>query len=250
MRLTIFEIQSILETFHKVFQSGKVYLFGSRLDDNQKGGDIDLYLDVENNNNLNSKKINFLTQLEQKIGEQKIDVVFKKDSSRPIEKEAQKGVELNLQVIKLEKYFEQCDNHIQRMEAAYANVKKVLPLSHHQYAKLDDEMVKNIDQFLFRFSKLQDTIGDKIFKTILFQYNPEFEKLTFIDFLHELEKKEILVSANDWQILRKARNNIAHQYDDEPEEMSQAINEIFAQFDTIKEIFFNLKNKYYMGNIK
>ncbi|MDX9799165.1 MAG: nucleotidyltransferase domain-containing protein [Bacteroidales bacterium] len=93
MRLTVFEIQSIIETFHEVFQSGKVYLFGSRLDNNQKGGDIDLYLDVENNNNLNSKKINFLTQLEQKIGEQKIDVVFKKDSSRPIEKEAQKGVE-------------------------------------------------------------------------------------------------------------------------------------------------------------
>lgn len=243
MRLTVFEIQSIIETFHEVFQSGKVYLFGSRLDNNQKGGDIDLYLDVENNNNLNSKKINFLTQLEQKIGEQKIDVVFKKDSSRPIEKEAQKGVELNLQVIKLEKYFKQCDKHIQRMEAAYANVKKVLPLSHHQYANLDDEIVRNIDQFLFRFSKLQDTIGDKIFKTVLEQYNPEFEKLTFIDFLHELEKREIIASANDWQILRKVRNNIAHQYDDEPEEMSQAINDIFAQFETIKQIFINIKNK-------
>jgi hypothetical protein len=32
-------------------------------------------------------------------------------------------------------------------------------------------------------------------------------------------------------------------YDDEPEEMSQAINDVFAQFSTLKQIFANFKNK-------
>jgi len=78
-----------------------VYLFGSRIDSFKKGGDIDLYLDVVNTNDLYAKKSDFLIKLESKIGEQKIDVVFKKDSSREIEKEAQKGIELNLEMIKL-----------------------------------------------------------------------------------------------------------------------------------------------------
>ena len=244
MRLSNFEVESIVNTFHEVFGDGSVYLFGSRIDSSKKGGDIDLYLDVVNGDDLYAKKSDFLIKLESKIGEQKIDVVFKKDSSREIEKEAQKGVELNLETIKLKKYLEQCEKHLQRMDDAYLHVQKTLPLSHHKYENLDDETVKNIDQFLFRFSKLQDTMGDKVFKLLLEQYNPEFEKLKYLDFLNELEKREIIPSANDWQILRKVRNNIAHQYDDEPEEMSQAINDIFAQFDTIKTIFINIKNKF------
>jgi len=34
------------------------------------------------------KKVNFLSELELQIGEQKVDIVFKKDSTRTIEKEA------------------------------------------------------------------------------------------------------------------------------------------------------------------
>jgi len=245
MRLSFFEIESIIATFTEVFGKGKIYLFGSRIDDSKKGGDIDLFLDVDNSDDINSNKIQFLTKLEEKIGEQKIDIVFKKNDSRLIEQEISKQkVELNMQKIKLQKYFQECEKHLLRLEQAYGEIKNILPLSHRQYGHLQDEEVKNIDQFLFRFSKMKDTIGDKIFKIILEDYNPDFQKLSFLDFLHELEKREIIASAQDWIILRKVRNNIAHQYDDEPEEMSQAINDIFAQFITLKQIFENLKNKY------
>ncbi|AHJ13726.1 nucleotidyltransferase domain-containing protein [Sulfurospirillum multivorans] len=245
MRLSFFEVESIVMTFKEVFGQGKIYLFGSRADDTQKGGDIDLFLDVPYSEDIYSKKTVFLIKLEEKIGEQKVDIVFQRDDTRLIEQEIHKHkVELNMDQIKLQKYFQECEKHLQRMKKAYDVTKEILPLSHHQYSNLTDEEVKNIDQFLFRFSKLQDTIGDKIFKLILQNYNPDFQKLSFLDFLHELEKREILTSAEDWILLRKVRNNIAHQYDDEPEAMSQAINDIFAQFDTLKHIFENLKNNY------
>ena len=85
MRLKSYQIKAIKETFFEVFESGEIYLFGSRVRDNLRGGDIDLYLVVKDKKDLFKKKIKFLAKLKRKIGEQKID----------IEKEARKwGVKI------------------------------------------------------------------------------------------------------------------------------------------------------------
>ena len=96
MRLTPFEIQSIKQSVMKYFDEGsKVSLFGSRTDDNQKGGDIDLYIQTPSKDHLSERKIKFLIEIKSKIGEQKIDVIIAKDSSRLIEQEAlKKGIQL------------------------------------------------------------------------------------------------------------------------------------------------------------
>ena len=246
MRLNLFEIENIINLKEKYFgKDAKIYLFGSRVDDNKKGGDIDLYLKRASiSNDDYDFKNKFITELESIIGYQKIDLIVSRDENRIIEIEAKKGIELDIDKIKLQKYFNECDKHLQRIEQAYSQIKKILPLSYIKYENLEDEEVKNIDQFLFRFAKLQDTLGNKIFKLILKQYEPNFEQLTFIDFLNLLEKKDILPKAEDWIELRKVKNNIAHQYDDEPREMSKALNDIFASYDMIKQIYLKTKNKY------
>ena len=88
MRLTEFEIQAIKESAQEIFGSGvEIFLFDSRVDDKRKGGDIDLYIKVATGNDL-KHKIDFLVSLEQKIGEQKIDVILAQDQHRPIEQQA------------------------------------------------------------------------------------------------------------------------------------------------------------------
>jgi predicted nucleotidyltransferase len=95
MRLTNTEIVYIQEIFKEVFQKGEIYLFGSRVDDTLKGGDIDLFVSSNNRDNYLEKKLDFLTLLKQKIGDQKIDLVISKDKNRLIEKEAiTKGISL------------------------------------------------------------------------------------------------------------------------------------------------------------
>ena len=88
MRLSNFQREAIQKVFKDVFENGKIYLFGSRVDERLKGGDIDLYLDVKDKENLAKKRILFLVKLKRLIGEQKIDIVFNKDKNRPIEREA------------------------------------------------------------------------------------------------------------------------------------------------------------------
>lgn len=95
MRLTTFQQEAIKKYFLEVFKEGQIYLFGSRVDERKKGGDIDLYIQTEDKTNLMHKKLDFLVKLKREIGLQKIDVVFDKGLHRVIDKVAmQEGIKL------------------------------------------------------------------------------------------------------------------------------------------------------------
>lgn len=84
MRLEKYEVDAIKESFITHFGSGHVYLFGSRVDDKKRGGDIDLLIETqETTSKALQRKIPFLVALKQVIGDQKIDVVIQgSDSGR------------------------------------------------------------------------------------------------------------------------------------------------------------------------
>jgi len=66
MRLTNFEATTIKKVFTEIFGEGKIYLFGSRIDDSKRGGDIDLYLCPKNEfEDIREKKIEFLIRLDE-----------------------------------------------------------------------------------------------------------------------------------------------------------------------------------------
>ena len=96
MRLQPSEINTIKAITRQVFgKDSKVILFGSRVNDKVKGGDIDLYLQTPENSKAAEKKIEYLVALKSTLGDQKIDVIISKDRSRPIEQEAiTNGIEL------------------------------------------------------------------------------------------------------------------------------------------------------------
>ena len=50
MRLTEAQVKTIQDNFSVSFMEGdKIWLFGSRVDDSKKGGDIDLYIETNYN---------------------------------------------------------------------------------------------------------------------------------------------------------------------------------------------------------
>ncbi|MCX7760001.1 MAG: nucleotidyltransferase domain-containing protein [Hydrogenothermaceae bacterium] len=89
----------IKTTAEEIFGSNtEVYIFGSRTDINKRGGDIDIMIktDLDFDRWL-EKKIKFLMKLWDKLGEQKIDVVYynPKYKTEPIHKVAmEEGVKL------------------------------------------------------------------------------------------------------------------------------------------------------------
>lgn len=84
MRLTVLQKQSVCDCAEKYFGRGtKVWLFGSRVNDEGKGGDIDLYIEPELHSaeELINAKLYFLRELQQQIGEQKIDIVLRRTNN-------------------------------------------------------------------------------------------------------------------------------------------------------------------------
>ena len=78
MRLTEAQVKAIIESFSLYFMKGdKIWLFGSRVDDSKKGGDIDLYIETNYDDLfiVTKKEIEFVTNLKKIIGDQKIDIV-------------------------------------------------------------------------------------------------------------------------------------------------------------------------------
>jgi len=80
MRLTEKQKTSIIETFINVFDNlnAELWLFGSRIDDKQLGGDIDLLIKCyhSNYNELLDLKEKYDFLLQKKIGRRKIDIVL------------------------------------------------------------------------------------------------------------------------------------------------------------------------------
>ena len=91
MRLNQRQIQAIEQVFKMVFSHGEVVLFGSRVDDQRKGGDIDLFVQPsEPTLNLFECKVRFLSMLKNSIGEQKVDLVLAPFASENLKQEIQK----------------------------------------------------------------------------------------------------------------------------------------------------------------
>jgi len=75
MRITEQEKNTIIDAVKSVDPDAKVWLFGSRADDNKKGGDIDIAIFSEIIDKDVMLKIQVRRYIYNRIGEQKIDIV-------------------------------------------------------------------------------------------------------------------------------------------------------------------------------
>lgn len=84
MRLSECQVTTIKAEIKKIDSKAKVYLFGSRVDDEALGGDIDLLV-ISNNINF-SKKIKIQAQLFVKLDEQQVDLLVVENADKPFVK--------------------------------------------------------------------------------------------------------------------------------------------------------------------
>jgi hypothetical protein len=85
----------------------------------------------------------------------------------------------------------------------------------------DPDLAERVEAFVGRFGRLQDTVGDKLLPTLLIALG-EKTSVT-IDNLDLAERLGLLKSADEWMIMRSLRNQMIHEYIEDPFILSSAL---------------------------
>lgn len=117
-----------------------------------------------------------------------------------------------------------CSIHNERMSFAREKISAYFPLDREKYVNMTPEELSFFDQLIFRFSKLQDVMGGRLFPAILENLGEETRGLPFIDQLVKLEELGIIFSADEWMLLRETRNMVTHEYPFITDEVIQGLN--------------------------
>ena len=136
---------------------------------------------------------------------------------------------------------EECDAHILRIQNAINHLAQKLPFTKEAYDFLSDSDIAYIDQIVFRFSKLQDTIGNKIFPLGLVLLGEDIEARPFIDLLNKLEELRIIPSSSKWMEWRELRNDLTHEYPDIVEDRIDALNNLNSALADILQAYQKIR---------
>lgn len=142
-------------------------------------------------------------------------------------------------VKKVAESIEEAVLHLERIEFATSNIISILPLTLNSYKALDFNTITYLDQILFRYIKLQDLMGKKMFPSVLEALDEDIIDFVMKDILNKLESIGIL-NALEWLTARGYRNGIAHEYPGEEQVVVDSINDIINSIPMFLTIITNI----------
>lgn len=142
----------------------------------------------------------------------------------------------------LTELYEECDRHLQALSEAMQRCPS--PLTPDHFRTRNPDLIATLDQFAYRFSKLQDVMSVQLFRQFAVQILKEpVESVPIIDILDLLERYRFLDSVQHWQEIREIRNQIAHEYHLDIEELILTLRIAFTMVDEMAEMIARMKNR-------
>ncbi|MBA7545874.1 hypothetical protein ES705_38254 [subsurface metagenome] len=151
--------------------------------------------------------------------------------------------------VKLKSAISECDSHIKKLIRGKQLLGEYFPINLDSFKGLEEDQIEHIDQFIYRFTKLQDSIGLRLLPTIFMFIENNARTSSFLDILNKLEKLNVLSSTADWQFFRNLRNNLAHDYPESIQQTVDTLNILFKEWPKMELIYSNAK-EYYLEKIE
>jgi hypothetical protein len=132
-----------------------------------------------------------------------------------------------------------CQGHSEALQDALQDM-ELRALTQADYSHLSKEERRLLDQFAYRYTRLQDDMGARLMPATLKALGEDVAPMSAIDRFARLEQLAWLPSAEAWLALRHIRNQFAHDYPDSvPErfERLQAAAAAARQLLTVMELF-------------
>ncbi|MES2199424.1 MAG: hypothetical protein V4489_04580 [Chlamydiota bacterium] len=106
--------------------------------------------------------------------------------------------------------------------SSYNRVANLMPLKGDVLTSLKEDDLDKLDAFRVRYCDLQDSLGNKTFRSILML--EEEMPGSNLDMLNKMEKREIIKTFEDWKLLRYIRNLFSRDYPETDSEKAEALN--------------------------
>lgn len=101
-------------------------------------------------------------------------------------------------------------------------------LTEAEIVHLSKEDRRLLDQFAYRYTRLQDDMGARLMPAILHALGEEIATMPAIDRLNRLEQLGWLPSTEEWMELRRIRNEFTHDYPEASQERFERLQLAFA----------------------
>jgi len=118
--------------------------------------------------------------------------------------------------------------HLERMAAylswSHAQTQAFVPIA--EWSTLSPEQHEALAAFRLRFSELQEQIG-KTMRAVAIEEEENYEPFGAV--LSFMEKLGILDSVMHWKMIRELRNAINHEYEENPERLTEFFSQLAAE---------------------
>lgn len=117
----------------------------------------------------------------------------------------------------------QCARHAQILMQALRDMPR--PLTEQHLQNPAPELLRLVDQFVLRFTKLQDTMGTHVLRQfVAHEFSEPIEDAPFSEVLGVLEREGIF-AAHAWGLQRGVRNALTHEYPEDLLRIVLALND-------------------------
>ena len=110
-----------------------------------------------------------------------------------------------------------CHGHADALQDALQDI-HARAMDVNDYTTLSKQDRRLLDQFAYRYTRLQDDMGVKLMPAVLKALGEDVALMSGIDRFARLEQLGWLASADDWQTLGQIRNRFTRDYPDNPTE--------------------------------
>ncbi len=141
----------------------------------------------------------------------------------------------------IESAIKENESHQKRIERNLKLLKELFPTDVKTFKTFSEEEIEHVDQFIYRFSKMQDSLGIRLIPSLYSWLEGAHTPSPFLDILNRLEKLNIIESVDDWQFFRNLRNNLAHDYPESLAQTVETLNLLYSEIGKFLSIFQQLK---------
>ena len=268
MRLTPDEASAISSAARDVFgPAAVVRLFGSRVDDAKRGGDIDLIVEVPEGRERFEDECAFARAIEDRIGERRVDVLLVSPGRplQPIEKIAYRdgvvlegapggptaapparaygwdwGLLVTEDQAKLAATVEAGRRLSASLWASLDDMAAHAPLTAGRVDALDRAAQKDVLAFLKAFEQLQDLTSNRLIRSVLVVSGSEVARMSAIDAYNEAEKFGALEDARRFLEIARLRNRLVHEYPMDAAARAKRVNDAYALAPALLDEFDRL----------